>query len=574
MKLTNLLNLTKVLPVIAVLMVVLAGCEKDEDPAVRPVVTSTTPVNKATNVAINSAVSSTFNIAMDPSTITATTFTLAQGTTPVAGAASYSGMTASFVPTANLQPNTLYTATVTTGARNMAGTGTARNYVWTFTSGAVADVVLPTVTESSPAANGTDVALNHAIAITFSEPMDKTTFTDLSFFVKQGSAKVAGTISFSGNTATFTPTSDLKPNTAYVVTVTTAAKDLAGNAIANSHTLNFTTGAAADVMLPMVNSTNPLNNATGVARNQRIALTFSEAMDASTINTSTFILEQGTSVVAGAVNYSGTSGTFTPSALLAANTTYKATIKTGAKDLAGNALAANTVWQFTTGGTASTLAAVNLGTSGNYVILAQSAINNSSTSAITGDLAISPAATSYITGLALTNATGYATSTQVTGKVYAADMADPTPINLTTAVGDMITAYNDAAGRPSPDFSELGTGNIGGKTLAPGLYKWTSTVTLPSDVTISGGSNDVWIFQISGDLLMSSAVNVTLSGGAQAKNIFWQVAGQATFGTTSHFEGVILSKTGITFQTSASINGRALAQTAVILDSNAITKPQ
>jgi hypothetical protein len=110
----------------------------------------------------------------------------------------------------------------------------------------------------------------------------------------------------------------------------------------------------------------------------------------------------------------------------------------------------------------------------------------------------------------------------VTGKIYAADMADPTPINLTTAVENMITAYNDAAGRPSPDFSELGTGNIGGKTLVPGLYKWTSTVTLPSDVTISGGASDVWIFQIAGDLTMSSAVNVTLNGGAQAKNIFWR----------------------------------------------------
>jgi hypothetical protein len=137
----------------------------------------------------------------------------------------------------------------------------------------------------------------------------------------------------------------------------------------------------------------------------------------------------------------------------------------------------------------------------------------------------------------------------------------------------MITAYNDAAGRPSPDFSELGTGNIGGKTLAPGLYKWTSTVTLPSDVTISGSASDVWIFQIAGDLTVSSAVNVTLSGGAQAKNIFWQVAGQATLGTTSHFEGIILSMTGITFQTGASMNGRALAQTAVVLDGNIITQP-
>jgi hypothetical protein len=216
---------------------------------------------------------------------------------------------------------------------------------------------------------------------------------------------------------------------------------------------------------------------------------------------------------------------------------------------------------------------VNLGAAGNYVILAKTAINNIPTSAITGDLGLSPAATSYATGFALTNATGYAASSQVTGNIYAADMAAPTGINLTTAVNNMITAYTDAAGRPSPDFSELGTGNIGGKTLSPGLYKWTTTVTLPASITLSGSATDVWIFQISGDLTMSASVNVTLSGGALPKNIFWQVAGQASFGTSSHFEGIILSQTGITFQTSASMNGRALAQTSVILDKNAITQP-
>jgi hypothetical protein len=325
---------------------------------------------------------------------------------------------------------------------------------------------------------------------------------------------------------------------------------------------------------PMVTSTDPINNVTGVARNKVVALTFSEAMDPLTINTSTFTLKQGTTAVSGTVAYSGTTATFTPSNVLASSITYTATITTGAKDLAGNALAANTVWSFTTAGATSGLAVVDLGAAGNYVILAKSAINNTPTSAVTGDLGLSPAATSFVTGFALTNATGYATSPQVTGNIYAADMADPTPINLTTAVNNMITAYNDAAGRLFPDFSELGTGNIGGKTLAPGLYKWTSTVTLPSDVTISGGASDVWIFQISGDLTVSSAVNVTLSGGALAKNIFWQVAGQATLGTTFHFEGIILSMTGINFQTGASMNGRALAQTAVVLDANAVTKPQ
>jgi hypothetical protein len=328
---------------------------------------------------------------------------------------------------------------------------------------------------------------------------------------------------------------------------------------------------------PVINtdltSTTPLDNVTGVARNTAVEFTFSEEMDPLTINASTFILSQGTTSVPGTVTYSGKTGTFTPSGTLAAATKYTATVTTGAKSLTGNALAANSVWSFTTSGSASALGAVGLGAAANYVILAKTAISNISTSAITGDLGISPAATSYITGLSLTNATGYATSAQVTGNLFAADMADPTPINLTTAVNNMVTAYNDAAGRPDPDFVELGTGNIGGKTLTPGLYKWTNTVTLPSDVTISGNATDVWIFQISQNLTVSNGVKVTLTGGAQAKNIFWQVAGTVTIGTTAHFEGIILSMTGITLQTGASFKGRALAQTAVVLDGNAVVKP-
>ena len=323
-------------------------------------------------------------------------------------------------------------------------------------------------------------------------------------------------------------------------------------------------------------STSPSNNNTIVGRNKTVTVVFSAAMDPATVTASTFSLQQGTTNVAGTVALSpdGKTGTFTPTDMLAANTSYTATMTTGVKDLSGKPLPNNQVWSFTTGGSTTGQAVVDLGTAENYVILAKTAINNNPTSAITGDLGLSPAATSYITGLALTNATGYATSSQVTGEVYAADMASPTSSNLTTAVSNMITAYNDAAGRTSPDFSELGTGNIGGKTLTAGLYKWTSTVTIPTNITISGDANDVWIFQIAGDLTQSSAVNITLTGGALAKNIFWQVAGTVSIGTTAHFEGVILSQTGITLGTGASINGRALAQTSVILDANTVVEPQ
>jgi len=324
---------------------------------------------------------------------------------------------------------------------------------------------------------------------------------------------------------------------------------------------------------PKVVATSPANNANDVAHNKIVSAGFSEAMDATTFDNTSFILKQGTTIIAGSVSYSGLTATFKPNVALSSNTIYTATITTAVKNTAGKALAAEVSWMFTTGVNATGMNTVNLRSAENYVILAKTAINNSPISAITGDIGISPAAATFITGFSLVDATGYATSAQITGKVYAADMAPPTPITLTTAVDDMILAYNDAAGRSNPDFSELATGNIGGKLLVPGLYKWTNTVTAPKSVVISGSSTDIWIFQISGDLTVSSGVNITLSGGAKPENIFWQVAGEVSIGTTTNFKGVVLSMTGITLQTNAVFTGRALAQTAVILDANTITKP-
>ena len=568
------MKLKKVFPVIAMLLIVLTGCnKKDAITGARPRVISTDPINEAVSTAINSKITATFSAAMDPSTITIANFVIEQGSSVVPGVVVYAGTTATFTPTANLAASTLYTVTISTGVKDINGLSLAKNYVSTFTTGGVSDIVPPTVTLTDPLNNATGVTLSHLIVTTFSKPIDQTTITSLTYTLKEGSSSVSGAVTSSGTTATFTPAANLAPNKIYTGTITTGVKDLTGNTLAVNYTFSFTTGNAPDLTLPMVNSTDPLNNATGVAANKVVALTFSKAMDPLTITTVTFTLKQGTTAVPGTVAYSGTTATFTPTSLLAASTIYTATITTGAKDLAGNALAASTVWSFTTVAPRVGPAPVDLLTAGNYVILAKSSIANTPISAITGDLGLSPAATSYITGFALTNATGYATSTQVTGKIYAADMAVPASTNLTTAVSDMITAYNDAAGRPTPDFSELLTGNIGGQTLVPGLYKWTSSVTLPTDVTISGGANDVWIFQISQDLTVSNAVKVTLAGNAQAKNIFWQVSGTVTLGTSSHFEGIILSKTGITFQTGASFKGRALAQTAVILDANTVVLP-
>lgn len=212
---------------------------------------------------------------------------------------------------------------------------------------------------------------------------------------------------------------------------------------------------------------------------------------------------------------------------------------------------------------------INLGSAGSFAILSQSGVTDVYRSAVVGDVGTSP-----ITGAAL-----LLKCDEVTGNIYTVDAAGPLPCSinspsfLTMAIGDMGFAYDDAAGRMSPDFNELGAGEIGGMTLTPGLYKWSTGVTISSDVTFSGGKHDVFIMQIAGNLNEASAINVTLAGGAQAKNIFWQVAGSATLGTNSHFEGAILSKTLIAMNTDASINGRLLAQTAVTLQMNTVTEP-
>jgi hypothetical protein len=217
---------------------------------------------------------------------------------------------------------------------------------------------------------------------------------------------------------------------------------------------------------------------------------------------------------------------------------------------------------------------INLGTAADYVILAKSGITNVPHSAIDGNLGVSPIAAAAITGFSLIHPAGspFALSAQVTGKVYAADYGLPTPTYLNSAVLDMQTAYLNGAGIPGPDYDDLARGNIGGLTLRPGLYKWDNTVTILKNVTLNGGPNDVWIFQIAGSLSQASATRVFLTGGAQAKNIFWVVAGVVALGTTAHIEGEVLSKTAITLNTGASAHGRLLAQTDVTLIMNTVVQ--
>ncbi len=317
------------------------------------------------------------------------------------------------------------------------------------------------------------------------------------------------------------------------------------------------------------------NNSSNVVTGTQVTATFTQPMDAATVNLLTFTVKETTgNNVPGTVvmDETNTVATFTPtSSALNPNTSYTATVMTAAKNAGGVAMANPIEWRFTTAAVVFTgQTSVPLGTAGRFAILTKSGITDVFASTINGSVGASP-----ITGAAIR-----LTCAEVkTGIIYSVNAAGPLPCRvtdptlLTKAVGDMEIAYTDAAGRILPDFIDLGAGKIGGLTLVPGLYKWNTGVLISTNVTISGGLNDVWIFQIAGTLTQANATKVILKGGARAKNIFWQTASGVAIGTTAQFEGTILGRTKIALKTGASAYGRLLAQTAVTLQQNAVTRP-
>ena len=325
-----------------------------------PTVTSAVPANGTTGVPIGSKLSATFSIGMNPSTITASTFTVTQGTTPVSGIVTYAGTTATFAPAGTLISLKPYTATITTAATDLAGNRLAGNYVWTFTTGATTDATPPTVISTVPASAATGVAIGSKLSATFSKAMNPATITASTFTLTQGTTPVSGAVTYVGTTATFAPSSNLVSVATYTATLTTGATDLSGNALAGNYVWTFVTGSATDTTPPTVTSTVPVNGAQGVAVWSGITATFSKPMDPSTIVTATFTLQQGATPVSGAVTYNGTAATFVPFSQLALGTVYTATITNGARDLAGNALASNYVWSFTTGASGPPPPAISL----------------------------------------------------------------------------------------------------------------------------------------------------------------------------------------------------------------------
>jgi hypothetical protein len=328
-------------------------------------VVSTVPVNGATSVAVNTIVTATFSVSMDATTINTTTFTLTgPGATAVTGSVNYAGNTATFTPAALLATSTLYTATITTGAKDPTGAALATNFVWTFTTAPP-----PAVTATVPAGGATNVPLNQKIAAAFNTPMNASTITATGTFtlaVAGGGAAVPGTVTYdaASKTAIFAPTAALAASTQFTATVTTAAQSAQGSALAANYAWSFTTGQEVNASAPFVTSTNPASAATNVPLNQRISATFSTFMDPARISapgTFTVVETIGGAAVPGSVTYDTASKTaiFTPSVALANSTQYTAAISDAATDLAGIALTTGGVpnpWSFTTGSSTNTVA--------------------------------------------------------------------------------------------------------------------------------------------------------------------------------------------------------------------------
>ena len=551
-------------------VVLISGCSKDDDvqqtTGESPIVASVNPENGTLNVPLNKTISVNFNQEMKASSFDQASFTL-QGTTLVTGIVSFSGKTASFAPTAPLTANTTYIGTIKTTVQNMVGNSIEADYVWTFSTGASLN---PMVISTDPINKATNVVLNKIVAVNFNMPMNQATINASTFTIKQGTEIITGSISYSGTTAYFKSSVSLIANTLYTATITTESKNIQGIALANNYVWTFTTGATT---APIVVSTDPIDNAIAVPLNKTITATFSIAIDPKTINDKTFTVKNGTTLLTGVVSYTGTTATFAPSTNLLPGTTYTATIS-GAKNMAGIAIANDYVWNFST---SSSLVGntVNLGSAERFGILAGVGVsNNAGFSEIRNmDVGISPGVRSSVTG--------FPPAIIVEGAIYASDDITPQGISATLikAKQDLTNAYLFAEGASTPAPATV-SGDQGGKTLAPGIYKSTSTLLIQSgDLTLDaqGDANAVWIFQVASDFTTVGGAggNVILSGGAQAKNIFWQVGRSATIGNYTIFKGNILALTSITMNSHATVQGRMLARNGAIVmtDTNIISKP-
>jgi uncharacterized repeat protein (TIGR02543 family) len=513
--------------------VFIAGCKKDdfegEIVGVCPVVT-TDPVDKAVDVVINKVITATFNTKMDPETINTSSFIIKQGTQVIEGTVAPTTDAAiyTFTPKVPLLPFTTYTGTITKASRDVLHTAMVEDYVWSFTT-------IPLVSlSSSPVAGGTTAGAG---------------------FIAQDSVAAVSALPNTGYTFT-----SWTENGTVVSTSPSFTFIMAGN---KQLVANFTPVVIG--RFAVVLSSNPAIGGTTLG---------SGSYDAGSVVTIAAVANQGYSFV----NWTGdeTGNTNTIKFTIGSNKKIVANFRLDPTNTTPNP-PTTTPPIPPVGTTPQGPANINLGSAADFTVLTKAGISTTGITSVAGDIGVSPAAATSITGFGLIMDSNNQSSHTplVTGKVYAADYAAPTPAKMTTAVKDMETAFTTANGLTTPaPIVGLYAGNISGRTLAPGLYKWATGVLITNaGVTLAGGPNDTWVFQISQDLTVNSSAIITLIGGAQAKNITWVVSGQATLGTNVNFSGTILSKTLISLNTGAVVTGRLLAQTAVTLNASTVKKP-
>ena len=569
-----------------------SGCAEDdfvEIDGVCPVVVSTVPVNGATNVPLDQVISVTFNEEMNPATINQTSFTLKNGTSQIAGVITYINKTATFKPSALLTPNTTYSARLTRTVMDLTGNAIQTETNWTFSTGLT---VTPMVTSTDPDNNANNVFLNKVVSVNFNMPMKASTINATTYTLKQGTTAVSGTVSYSGTTAVFIPTLPLAPNTLYTATVSKAVTNLDNTTLIADYVWKFTTGA---LVAPTVTSTDPINNSTGISLNKTITADFSMIMDPSTFTATTFTLKQGTTTIAGAVTYSGSKASFKPTNPLLEGKIYTATITTGAKSATGVPLANDFVWNFTTlvANAPSPTAGLFFGVFGGNAGITNQGLNTRINNGSIGTTAASTLVTGFTDKLASPNEV-YTVTPLNNGLVYGGVFAAaPAPGNATkaqTALEGLNAArdlYNSISPASKPGGSDQGSGELGGLTLAAGVYKSASgTYKITNgDLTLSGSATDVWIFQAESSLTVGSPAatrNVKLLGGALAKNVFWYVGSTAVINYAGGgvMTGIILAEDGVTLSSPGSsttlpgqetvLNGRAISLIASVTMVNTI----
>jgi hypothetical protein len=569
-----------------------SGCAGDdfvEIDGVCPVVTLTTPANGVTNVPLDQLVSVNFNEEMNPATINQSSFTLKSGTSQIAGVVSYAGKTATFKPSSLLAPNTTYSARITRTITDLTGNALQTETNWTFSTGLT---ITPMVTSTDPDNNANNVFLNKVVSVNFNMPMKASTINETTFTLKQGTTTIAGTVSYSGTTAVFIPTLPLTATTVYTATVSKAVTNLDNTTLIADYVWKFTTGA---LVAPTVTSTDPINNSTGVSLSKTITANFSMIMDPLTITGTTFTLKQGTTVIAGAVTYTGSTASFKPTNALLEGKIYTATITTGAKSATGVPLANDFVWNFTTlvVNAPAPTAGLFFGVFGGNAGITNQGLNTRINNGGIGTTAASTLVTGFTDKLASPNDIYTVTPLNnglVFGGIYA---AAPLPGNALKAqkalegLNEARALYNSISPASKPGGSDQGSGELGGLTLAAGVYKSASgTYKITNgDLTLSGSATDVWIFQAESSLTVGSPAatrNVKLTGGALAKNVYWYVGSTAVINYAGGgvMTGNILAEDGVTLSSPGSsttlpgqetvLNGRAISLIASVTMVNTI----